>query len=143
MFLLDSNAWIALFRGKSESLLAELKRHPASDIVLCPVVLTELQYGVCRCAPEYRAANQRMVDELRTKYASVPFDDAAAIDAAQLRAYLSASGQPIGPYDLLIAAIARTHGLTLVTNNRSEFVRVPNLTVADWQSGPSAGTNPM
>ena len=43
MFLLDSIAWIALFRRKSESLLFELKPHPATDIVLCPVVLTELQ----------------------------------------------------------------------------------------------------
>ena len=142
MFLLDSNAWIALFRGKSESLLAELKQHPAADIVLCPVVLTELQYGVCRSAPEYQAANQRMVDELRTTYASVPFDDASAVDAAELRAHLAATGQPIGPYDLLIAAIARTHGLTLVTNNRSEFARVPNLTLADWQSERSAGADP-
>jgi predicted nucleic acid-binding protein len=50
MFLLDSNAWIVLLRGKSESLLAELKLHSASDIVLCPVVLSELQYGVCRSA---------------------------------------------------------------------------------------------
>ena len=133
MFLLDSNAWIALFRGKSASLLAELKQHPPSEIVLYSVVLTELQYGVCRCAPEYRAANQRMVDELRTKYVSIPFDDAAAIDAAELRALLTTTGQPIGPYDLLIAAIARTHGLTLVTNNRSEFERVPGLTLADWQ----------
>ena len=97
------------------------------------MVVTELQYGVCRCAPEYRAANQRMVDELRTNYVSIPFDDAAAIAAAELRALLAATGQPIGPYDLLIAAIARTHGLTLVTNNRSEFERVPGLTLADWQ----------
>ena len=133
MFLLDSNAWIALFRGKSESLLSELKQRPATDIVLCPVVLTELQYGVCRSTPEHRAANQQMVHELRTTYGSVPFDDAAALDAAELRAHLATVGQPIGPYDLLIAAIARTHGLTLVTHNTSEFSRVPGLTLADWQ----------
>ena len=64
MFLLDSNAWIALFRGKSVSLLGELKQRPATDIVLCPVVLTELQYGVCRSPVEYRATNHRLVDEL-------------------------------------------------------------------------------
>ena len=64
MFLLDSNAWIALFRGKSVSLLCELKQRPATDIVLCPVVLTELQYGVCRSPVEYRTAYQRLVDEL-------------------------------------------------------------------------------
>lgn len=134
MFLLDSNAWIALFRGKSESLLSELKRRPGTDIVLCPVVLTELQYGVCRSTSEHRAANQRMVDELRTTYGSVPFDDAAALDAAELRAELATAGQPIGPYDLLVAAIARTHGWTLVTHNTSEFSHVPGLSLADWQT---------
>jgi tRNA(fMet)-specific endonuclease VapC len=34
---------------------------------------------------------------------------------------------------LLIAAIAQTHGLTLVTHNTGEFTRVPNLPVEDWQ----------
>ena len=33
--------------------------------------------------------------------------------------------------DLLIAAIALTHGLTIVTNNR-EFSRVDGLNVDDW-----------
>ena len=134
MFLLDSNAWIALFRGQSDSLLSELKRRPATDIVLCSVVLTELQYGVCRSTPAHRAANQEMVDELRTTYGSVPFDDTAAVDAAERRAHLATVGQSTGPYDLLIAAIARTHGLTLVTHNTSEFSRVPGLTLADWQT---------
>ena len=134
MFLLDSNVWITLFRGKSESLLSELKHRPSSEIVICPVVLSELQYGVCRSAPAYQAANQRLVDELRTTYASVPFDDAAAINAAELRSHLASLGRPIGPYDLLIAAIARTHELTLVTHNMSEFINVPGLMLADWQS---------
>jgi len=35
------------------------------------------------------------------------------------------------PNDLLIAAIALTHRLTLVTNN-GEFTRVPGLAVEDW-----------
>ena len=40
-----------------------------------------------------------------------------------------------GPNDLMIAAIALAHGLTLVTHNVAEFRRVPGLTVEDWQ-GP-------
>jgi tRNA(fMet)-specific endonuclease VapC len=34
----------------------------------------------------------------------------------------------------MIAAIARVHGLTLVTHNTSEFARVPGLLTEDWQS---------
>jgi tRNA(fMet)-specific endonuclease VapC len=133
MYLLDANAWIALFRRKSDKVLDELERHPDSEVALCPVVLAELWYGACRSAPAYRAENQRMVEDLRAKYVSVPLDDAAALDSGELRAYLAALGQPIGPYDLLIAAIARTHDLTLVTRNQSEFSRVPRLKIENWQ----------
>jgi tRNA(fMet)-specific endonuclease VapC len=133
MYLLDSNAWIALFRKKSAKLLAELKRRPAAEIVTCPIVLAELWYGVCRSDPAYRPTNQQLVEDVRAKYLSVPLDDTAAFDSAELRAYLAAKGQPIGPYDLLIAAIARTRGITLVTRNRAEFSRVPGLLIENWE----------
>jgi tRNA(fMet)-specific endonuclease VapC len=62
---------------------------------------------------------------------SLPFDDAAARHYAEIRDDLESRGQTIGPNDLLIAAIARTHGLTLVSNNR-EFSRVVGMHVEDW-----------
>jgi tRNA(fMet)-specific endonuclease VapC len=49
-----------------------------------------------------------------------------------LRAELARSGNPIGPYDQLIAGHARSKGLILVTNNLREFNRVPGLRVEDW-----------
>ena len=64
---------------------------------------------------------------------SVPFDDAAAECCGEIRAALVRQGQPIGPYDLQIAAIALARGFTVVTNNTHEFIRVPGLTVEDWQ----------
>lgn len=39
----------------------------------------------------------------------------------------------IGPYDLLIAAIALANNLTLVTHNTNEFSRVPGLVIEDWE----------
>ena len=60
------------------------------------------------------------------------FDATAADHAVQIRLHLEASGTAIGPTDLLIAAIARRHGRTLVTRNLREFARVPELEVADW-----------
>jgi tRNA(fMet)-specific endonuclease VapC len=43
-----------------------------------------------------------------------------------------AQGQPIGPNDLLIAAIARANDAILVTNNTKEFGRVAGLRLEDW-----------
>ena len=40
----------------------------------------------------------------------------------------------IGPYDLLIAAIALANGCTLVTHNTQEFSRIPGLVLEDWES---------
>jgi tRNA(fMet)-specific endonuclease VapC len=71
------------------------------------------------------------VERTLAPYRSLPFDDTAARHYAEIRDALEARGEVIGPYDLLIAAIAVAHNLILVTNNR-EFERVPRLTVEDW-----------
>jgi tRNA(fMet)-specific endonuclease VapC len=42
------------------------------------------------------------------------------------------TGQVIGPHDLLIASICLAHDLTIVTNNVTEFSRIPSLPVEDW-----------
>ena len=46
---------------------------------------------------------------------------------------LPARHELIGPNDLMIASIARAHGLTMVTHNTNEFSRVPGLKLDDWQ----------
>ena len=51
-----------------------------------------------------------------------------------LRAELDIKGTPIGPYDLMIAAITLSSGFTLVTHNVKEFSRIENLKISDWES---------
>jgi predicted nucleic acid-binding protein len=46
---------------------------------------------------------------------------------ARIRAQLRSQGQLIGDLDLLIAATALYHDLTLVTHNTRHFNRIPNL----------------
>lgn len=71
------------------------------------------------------------IERTLAPFRSLPFDDLAARRYAEIRDVLETRRQIIGPNDLLIAAIALTHGLTLVTNN-GEFRRVPGLAVEDW-----------
>ena len=47
-------------------------------------------------------------------------------------AELARSGEPICPYDAMIAGHARSRGLTVVTANTREFERVPGLVVENW-----------
>ena len=70
----------------------------------------------------------------RAAAARAPFDAAAAEVFGALRAWLTAQGTPIGPYDTQIAAHAQSLGVTLVTNNTREFSRVPGLQLANWAS---------
>jgi tRNA(fMet)-specific endonuclease VapC len=63
----------------------------------------------------------------------VPFDTAAALEAARIRALLESQGQVIGPYDVLLAGQALALSLILVTANTREFSRVPGLALENWQ----------
>jgi tRNA(fMet)-specific endonuclease VapC len=62
----------------------------------------------------------------------VMFDEAAASESAVIRAELEKRGTPIGPFDLLIAGIAQSMDMTLVTNNIKEFNRVKKLKLENW-----------
>ena len=62
----------------------------------------------------------------------LPLEDEDAPVAGSVRAFLEATGKPIGAYDLLIASQALERRLTLVTANVSEFSRVKGLVWQDW-----------
>lgn len=128
-YLLDTNVWIFYLKHARSPVAARLKGTPAREIAVCSVVWAELLYG----ARKYEKRQDRIVRVARTlaPFQSLPFDDAAARHYAEIRDELETRGEVIGPNDLLIAAIARTHGLTLESNNR-EFGRVSGLTVEDW-----------
>lgn len=133
MYLLDSNAWIGWLRCSEPKVVARIQAEDPANLVLCSVVVAELIYGAERSTHTQRAGNLRQVAQLRQQFTSLPFDDLAAEHAGQLRAYLTGLGTPIGPNDLLIAAIALANGLALVSDNTAEFSRVPGLLLEDWQ----------
>jgi tRNA(fMet)-specific endonuclease VapC len=65
------------------------------------------------------------------------FDQDAADLAGQIAGELDRVGRPIGRCDPMIAAIALTHGLELVTGNTVHYQRVQQLglplTLANWR----------
>ena len=132
IYLLDTNAWIAYLRQNNARLVQRFLQVVPTDILLNSVVLAELFYGAHHGAVNHRAANMALISRLQQRFTSLPFDDRAAADYGEIRAYLNAKGTPIGANDLMIASIAVANGLTLVTNNTSEFSRVPGLKLEDW-----------
>lgn len=132
-YVLDTNAAIAIINGRPPQVRERLRLALASRrIVTIPaMVLFELRYGVAKSSRRSENA-ERLRAFLSGSLSVVPFEEEDAILAGDLRAELEASGTPIGPYDLLIAAQARRLRATVVTANVAEFARVPELAVEDW-----------
>lgn len=130
-YLLDTNAWIAFLKN-DDKVVAAVRRHGVEQLHLCATVWAELWFGACKS--QRVAENQASLRDLATEVPSLPFDDRAAEHCGEIRAVLARSGQPIGPYDVQIAAIARAAGLCVVTRNVSEFARVPGLVWENWQA---------
>ena len=131
MYLLDTNTCIHFLNGSSEAVASQMQSLSPSEIALCSVVKAELLYGtrISKCVEE----NLKLLDRFFTPLTSLPFDDRCAEEYGIIRAQLAAQGSPIGPNDLLIAAIARTHDVTLVTHNTKEFSRITGLRLTDWE----------
>lgn len=130
MKLLDTNVCIAFLHGSDRSVRDRLLALGSDDLALCSVVKAELLYG---------ARNSTRVDENLTRleaffapFRSLPFDDAAAERYGEIRTQLRRLGTPIGGNDMMIAAIARSAGATVVTRNQDEFRRVAGLRVESW-----------
>lgn len=132
MYLLDSNVCIRLLNESASSNMArKLAELTPDDIRLCSVVKSELYYGAYKSTRRDR--NLANLNRFFSQVISLPFDDKAAAIAGQVRAQLDVAGTPIGSNDLLIAAIALSNDLTLVTHNTREFGRINGLKYEDWE----------
>ena len=132
MFLLDTNLCIQILNQRSPHIQQQFQRHLPEEIALCSIVKAELLYGARHSRRV--EANLQLLYRFFSPLQSLSFDDRCAAEAGQIRADLAAQGSPIGPNDLLIAAVARANDAVLVTHNSNEFARVTNLRLADWES---------
>jgi len=133
MYLLDTNACIALINGRPPGVRSRFQKALAADakILVSSVVAFELWYGVAKSARQ--ETNLQLVETfLAGPVSLLAFEHEDARVAGRLRAALEAAGKPVGAYDLLIAGQALRHDLTLVTANVKEFSRVKGLNWEDW-----------
>lgn len=128
-FLLDTSTAIEVLRGRRPEMRGYFNSH-ATELVTSTVVATELFYGANRSEDPERL--RRQVEWFLDLASPLAFDEAAATQAADVRAELAAVGSPIGAYDTLIAGHARSRGLVVVTQNLKDFERVPGLRCTDW-----------
>jgi tRNA(fMet)-specific endonuclease VapC len=131
IYLPDTNTCISLLRQKHPHLIARWRSAKVTDIVLCSIVVYELRHGAESSSDAAR--EHAKLDVFLAPFSSLPFDDACAVKCAEIRRALERKGETIGPHDLLIAAVALRHDLTLVTHNTREFGRLSTLRWEDWE----------
>jgi tRNA(fMet)-specific endonuclease VapC len=132
IYLLDTNVCIRFLTGRNPKVGERINDSPRGDIAICDIVKAELLYGAFKS--NRKPANIALLSAFFAQFTSLPFNEAAAYHYSRLRAYLKPAGQPIGPLDLQIAAIALANSLTIVTHNTREFSRVPGLRIDDWEA---------
>jgi tRNA(fMet)-specific endonuclease VapC len=62
----------------------------------------------------------------------ISFDDSAAKFFGKFKAALRRDGRPIGDMDLLIAGVAASRSLKVVTNNTGHFERIADISLENW-----------
>ena len=128
-YLLDTNICISLMRN-DPAVVERISALSPGDCAISTITSYELHTGVEKCSDPGRE-RAKVATLLRTVH-TLPFDAAAARESARIRAALESQGQPIGPYDVLLAGHAIAAGLVLVSANTSEFGRVVGLTLENW-----------
>ncbi len=129
IYLLDTNICIYIINSRPPQVLARFRREEIGAIAISSVSAAELAYGVIKSGSE---RNQRALEMFLSPLEILPFDENAIWKYGLVRAGLEQIGQPIGSLDTMIAAHALAADATLVTNNTSEFARVPGLRLENW-----------
>lgn len=130
IYCLDTNTVIYYLKGSQPGIRDRLAKLQPQQVSVSEVVVAELLFGVQRS--QRKASNLAKVSAFLAPVRRLAFDDQVSPHYAEIRAELTDRGELIGPNDLLIAATARAHGLTLVTHNTREFSRVTGLKLEDW-----------
>ena len=130
-YLLDTCVISDFIKGEVGT-KARLKQTPPGDIAVSAITVMELNYGLA-LNPQRAIKIESIIASFLASVIILPFSTVEAEQAAQVRAALKAQGQPIGAYDVLIAATALRHNLLMITANQREFERVPGLQTENWR----------
>lgn len=72
------------------------------------------------------------LDKILDVFSVLEFDDHAALIFGSIDAKLQRAGRPVDDMDMLIAAVTRGHGQTLVTRNPRHFAGIPELSILSY-----------
>jgi len=129
-YLLDTNICIYIIKKKPESVIRKFNRLKTGSIAISAITLSELYYGIAKSSKPDE--NMIALIEFISPLEVVDFTNNDALIYGKIRSSLERKGSPIGSMDLLIASIAVSQDLVLVTNNVKEFSKVEDLRIENW-----------
>lgn len=131
-YSLDTRACLAVINGTPSTLRTMVAEALGEGSVLyvSSIVLHELWFGVAASGrPE---DPQRLQAFLAGPIQVLPFDDADARAAGELRARLRSADASLGALDTMLAGQALRRGLTVVTADSDAYADVDALAWEDW-----------
>ena len=128
--MLDTDISSYLIKGTTPAVDARLRKLEVMTVGISAVTRAELRFGVrrLRAATRLSASVELFLEGIHT----LPWDEAAADQFAEVRVDLERTGTPIGVMDTMIAAHAKSIRAILVTNNVKHFRMVKGLAVENW-----------
>jgi len=130
LYMLDTDVSSYVIKGNSPNIDAHLRDLDVLQVCISAITRAELRFGVRRLRRATRLAAE--VETFLSGVHTLPWDEAAADQFAEVRADLERVGTPIGSMDTMIAAHAKALDAVLVTNNVKHFGMVKGLAIANW-----------
>jgi tRNA(fMet)-specific endonuclease VapC len=132
-YMLDTNMCIYLMKNQPEQVARRFAECLVGDVVMSAITYAELEYGAAVSADPAR--EQANLAALTEDIPVVAFDAAAGVAYGPIR--LATRESKRDHLDKLIAAHAVSLGVTLVTNNVSDFSKYPGLRTENWLTAES------
>ncbi|MBR4606515.1 MAG: type II toxin-antitoxin system VapC family toxin [Lachnospiraceae bacterium] len=129
-YLFDTNCCIYGIKGSFQSLTDRLMEISPGEIAISTITLGELEYGAAKSKWGDRTRNS--MKAFLSNFPVLEFTEGDARVFGTIRATLELSGNKIGLLDAMIGAQGVNRGLTVVTHNVREFVRIPGIILEDW-----------
>lgn len=125
-FLIDTD-WVIDHLNAVAEVTRRLKELEPQGLALSIISAAELWEGVYFSRDQKRS--QAMLEAFLAGVTILNLDEEVCKSFGHLRGSMRKRGQIMGDFDLLIAATALRHNLTLLTNNRKHFAGITGLQI--------------
>ena len=121
-YLVDANVLCEPTKPQPDGRVVEWLRLHEREIVVDPIILGEIRFGIHLLAAGSRRRHlEHWFEEGVRRIHCLPWDASSGLRWAKLLAALRSIGQAMPIKDSLIATTALVHGLTVATRNTRDF----------------------